>query len=181
MRALAVAVVCAALLASVVPTVRADLPIHCLNAQVAGSWVFEMSADTYDKSESCGYHAPDVNALHFTKKPMKFAVARKMEFTLVQPNQVHDAAGKVIGHWTMVYDEGFEVVVDGMTFFAFNMYHPKKHTSLNSEEVSDYVSICDKTMVGWFHNRDKTRWGCYKGYQTAKLRFRQALHSEEDT
>jgi len=140
---------------------------------VAGSWVFELSADTYDKSESCGYHAPDVNALHFTKKPMKFAVARKMEFTLVQPNQVHDASGKVIGHWTMVYDEGFEVVVDGITFFAFNKYHPKKHTSLNSEEVSDYVSICDKTMIGWFHNRDRTRFGCYKGYQTAKLRFRE--------
>lgn len=177
MRAVAAVVICAALLASVVPSARADLPIHCLNAQVAGSWVFEMSADTYDKSESCGYHAPDVNALHFTKKAMKFAVARKMEFTLVQPNQVHDAAGKVIGHWTMVYDEGFEVVVDGITFFAFNKYHPKKHTSLNSEEVGDYVSICDKTMIGWFHNRERTRFGCYKGYQTAKLRFRQTHDS----
>lgn len=175
-------VIGAALLASVLPSARADLPIHCLNNQVAGSWVFEMSADTYDKSESCGYHAPDVNALHFTKKAMKFAVARKMEFTLVQPNQVHDGAGKVIGHWTMVYDEGFEVVVDGITFFAFNKYHPKKHTSLNSEEVGDYVSICDKTMVGWFHNRDRTRFGCYKGYQTAKLRFResQAEEAEDD-
>lgn len=176
MRAVLLGVVCVALFASValVPTlVRADLPIHCLNSQVAGSWVFELSADTYDKSESCGYHAPDVNALHFTKKPMAFKVAKKLAFTLVQPNQVHDANGKIIGHWTMVYDEGFEVVVDGWVYFAFNKYHPKKHTSLNSEEVSDYVSICDKTMVGWFHNREKTRFGCYKGYQTAKLRFRQ--------
>jgi len=104
---------------------------------------------------------------------MKFTVKRKLSYTLVQPNQVHDAAGKVVGHWTMVYDEGFEVVADGLTMFAFSKYHPKKHTSLTSEEVSDYVSICDKTMVGWFHNREKTRWGCYRGYQTAKLRFRQ--------
>jgi cathepsin C len=175
MRALVVAVALFASVALVgVTQVRADLPIHCLNSQVAGSWVFEMSADTYDKSESCGYHAPDVNALHFTKKAMKFAVAKKLAFTLVQPNQVHDAAGKIIGHWTMIYDEGFEVVVNGQVFFAFNKYHPKKHTSLNSEEVGDYVSICDKTMIGWFHNKEKTRYGCYRGYQTAKLRFREA-------
>jgi hypothetical protein len=46
---------------------------------------------------------------------MKFTVKRKLSYTLVQPNQVHDAAGKVVGHWTMVYDEGFEVVADGLT------------------------------------------------------------------
>jgi cathepsin C len=79
----------------------------------------------------------------------------------------------------MVYDEGFEVVVDGWTYFAFNKYVPKKHTSLNSEDVKDYVSVCDKTMVGWFHDREKKRFGCYRGYQTARLRFRQANEETE--
>jgi hypothetical protein len=39
--------------------------------------VFERSRDDYDKSESCGYHAPDVNALHFQKRAMKFKVIEK--------------------------------------------------------------------------------------------------------
>jgi len=168
------------LILATVALVQADLPIHCLNSQVAGSWVFERSADTYDKSETCGYHAPDVNALHFQKPEKSFEVKQKVSFTLVQPNQVHDRNGKVIGHWTMVYDEGFEVIVDGWTYFSFNKYVPKKHTSLNSEDVKDYVSICDKTMVGWFHDREKKRFGCYRGYQTARLRFR-STNEVEDT
>jgi len=174
--------VAVAVFASVVclHVVEADLPIHCLNSQVAGSWVFELSADTYDKSESCGYHAPDVGALHFQKPQMKFKVAKKVHFTLVQPNQVHDASGRTIGHWTMIYDEGFEVVADGWTYFAYNKYHPKKHTSLNSEDVNDYVSICDKTMVGWFHNKAKNAYGCYRGHQTAKVNFREVEHDESE-
>jgi len=163
-----------------VQRVRSDLPIHCLNSQVAGTWVFERSADTYDKTESCGYHAPDVNALHFQKPPMKFEVKEKRTFTLVQPNQVHDKKGRTIGHWTMVYDEGFEVVVDGWTYFAFNEYHPKPHTSLNSEDVNDYVSVCDRTMVGWMHDARMKRFGCFRGYQTARLRLREMDSSVDE-
>lgn len=176
----ALLVICVALFASVV-LVQADLPIHCLNNQVAGTWVFKLTAES-DKADSCGYHAPDVNALHFTKqKNQQIKVARKLTYTLVQPNQVHDAAGKVVGHWTMVYDEGFEVNADGYTFFAFNAYKAKPHVSLSSEDVNDYVSFCDKTMVGWFRNKAHTKWGCYKAVQTATLRFRATESEAEET
>jgi hypothetical protein len=163
--------------------VRADLPIHCLGTQVAGKWVFEKSAAKYDSSETCGYHAPDVNALHFKNPEHKFQVAEKISFTLVIPNHVKDDNGKTIGHWSMIYDEGFEVVIDGWTYFAFNKYMPKKHTSLNSEDVNDYISYCDKTMVGWFRSPHLKKWGCYRGYQVARLRFREteAEVTEDDT
>merc|ERR1719498_748921 len=57
----------------------------------------------------------------------------------------------------MIYDEGFEVAVDGQTFFAFSKFEfindpVKGHTN---------ISHCDQTEVGWYHNEDRSQWGCY--------------------
>lgn len=150
----------------------ADLPIHCLNSQVAGKWKFERSAlgPSYN---DCGYHAPDINSWHFTKSHQhRFQVKDVVEVDLVQPNNVVDKKGKVMGHWTMVYDEGFEFSFDGFVYFAFSKYEPKPHTSLSSEDVRDYVSHCDETMVGWYHDVQRKRWGCFKGKQIAAARPR---------
>jgi len=38
------------------------------------------------------------------------------------PNIVKDQAGNVVGKWTMVYDEGFEVRLDNLNFFSFSKY-----------------------------------------------------------
>jgi len=35
---------------------------------------------------------------------------------------VFDHAGKRIGNWTMVYDEGFEIRTNDFVFFAFSKY-----------------------------------------------------------
>merc|ERR1719436_2058468 len=57
----------------------------------------------------------------------------------------------------MVYDEGFEVNINGLSFFAFSNFtfegSPKKHN----------VSHCGQTMVGWYRNTNRTRFGCYYG------------------
>ena len=71
------------------------------------------------------------------------------------------------GTWTMIYDEGFEVVIAGLRFFAFNKYVPKSPESLTKDAIEDYISICDETLVGWFHKQDGTHWGCYHGKKTA--------------
>jgi hypothetical protein len=31
------------------------------------------------------------------------------------------------------------------------------------DDVEDYISICEETLVGWFHNDDLSHWGCYHG------------------
>lgn len=36
---------------------------------------------------------------------------------LLDPNVVHSSSG--LGHWTMIYDEAFEVNVDDLSFLAF--------------------------------------------------------------
>jgi len=47
------------------------------------------------------------------------------------------------GKWTMIYDEGFEVDVDNMNYFAFSKFYKEGH---------EYKSECSKTLKGWYHD-----------------------------
>jgi len=155
---------------AVLPLVLADLPIHCLNSQVAGDWIFTKdqggrSVNKYGDARNvlCGYPQPDSNKYHFAHPP-KMTAHKQVKITLDEPNIATDEAGNK-GTWTMVYDEGFEVSVGGVTYFAYNKYSPKTRSSLRSDKVHDYVSHCDETMVGWFRNTDNTNFGCWRGRQ----------------
>ena len=81
--------------------------------------------------------------------------------TLEEPNVAKDEKGNT-GTWTMLYDEGFEVVIDNKKFFAFFQYQPKTDYA-NPDEVDDFNSYCDQTFSGWYHNADGQKWGCYIG------------------
>ena len=43
----------------------------------------------------------------------------------------------------MIYDEGWEVKLDGITYFAFSKYFV---------EDNRYLSNCSETLVGWYHD-----------------------------
>jgi cathepsin C len=47
-------------------------------------------------------------------------------------------------------------------FFAFFGYAPRHPSSLNSKKAVDYISYCDRTMVGWYHSDDLNEWGCFR-------------------
>jgi cathepsin C len=86
-----------------------------------------------------------------------------MKLLLKNPNLVSTGTKK--GTWTMIYDEGFEVKVDdGMTYFAFSNFTYEKNPHKLSEKPHN-VSHCGQTMVGWYQNADRTKFGCYYGHQ----------------
>merc|ERR1719240_1803003 len=58
----------------------------------------------------------------------------------------------------MIYDEGFEVNVDGLSFFAFSRFD-----LFHDHGVKKNISHCDQTMVGWYHDTHRKNWGCYFG------------------
>jgi len=154
--------------------VQADLPIHCLHAQIAGDWTFSLDAGGHSPRTNgelapvaCGYPQPDRNRDHFENPPL-LKKASEYKLHLSSPNIVTDDEGNK-GTWSMVYDEGFEVRINGKVFFAFSKYVPNKGTSLSSDKVAHYTSHCDETMVGWYHDEDGSNWGCYKGVQTKAL------------
>jgi hypothetical protein len=173
MRAMSILAILAALIAlsAGVALVKADLPIHCLNAQIAGDWEFTLDAGgNKPKSNgdlspiACGYPQPDRNADHFTR-PSMLVAASTYKVSLTEPNVATDENGTK-GIWTMIYDEGFEVIIGGKRFFAFNKYVPNAGTSLSSDKVAHYTSHCDETMVGWYVDVASNSWGCYRGKQT---------------
>jgi len=156
------------LLALLVQEAAADLPVHCVRHQVVGDWVFKLG-NLGDKRSACGHSHPDVN----TMQPARFVVDNNhltdMKLTLSEPNMVSTGyAGPKAGTWTMVYDEGFEVKVDGMSFFAFSNY------TFNDRSKKHNVSNCDQTMVGWYQDHQRSKFGCYYGVKTLSAQEKKA-------
>jgi hypothetical protein len=125
---------------SVLRASMADLPIHCLHGQVTlvfflvlclafrllprmmpvdlplqtlGVWTFNLGSNTGDSSTSCGYESPDDNVQHFTSYNYVLKKETALDIELSDPNIATVVSTGAKGTWTMVYDEGFEVKVNG--------------------------------------------------------------------
>lgn len=156
----------AVLLATLAATgARADIPVHCLHRQTVGTWTFKLGSNSNDDTLTCGHKLPDavmtmVNDRVRFDSP-NFKVANEYRVTLSEPNVATDDKGNK-GTWTMVYDEGFEVVIGGRKYFSFFVYEPKVDDP-QPDENADFYSICDETFTGWYHDSDVKEWGCYIG------------------
>ena len=69
------------------------------------------------------------------------------------PNIVVDELGNK-GYWTIVYNQGFEVVINYRKYFAFSKYEKKG---------SNVTSYCDTILPGWSHDVLGKNWACYTG------------------
>merc|ERR550514_564936 len=147
-----------------VRTALADLPVHCLRHQVLGEWEFALEVPG-PKRTHCGHQTPDVE----DKEPRGNEASLRSEtlrVTLLDPDTATTPKDNK-GYFTMVYDEGFEVRVEGRQFFAFSRF------DLTHENgVKKNISHCGETLRGWYRNEARTLWGCYhaqKVHQTASL------------
>lgn len=57
----------------------------------------------------------------------------------------------------MVYNEGFDILIDDYSFFAFSKYAFNDNSK--SDVTSRWVSKCYSTLVGWYHKGNK--YGCF--------------------
>jgi len=78
------------------------------------------------------------------------------KMTLNNPNTVSSEDG-TSGTWTMIYDEGFEVAKGDLVYFAFSKF------TFTDLEMKQNVSHCDQTHIGWYHDKARSKWGCYVG------------------
>jgi len=129
----------------------ADLPVHCLRHQILGDWNFLLGTSGNVRS-NCGHQRPDVD----TVQPADLDhVAETRTVTFLQPN-VATSPTDAHGSYTMIYDEGFEVRVDNLTFFSFFRFDPPSSNSSG-------VSRCGETARGWFRDESRNAWGCFVG------------------
>ena len=128
---------------------RADIPAHCLQADVEGEWTFELAAPAADGDHdalrtSCAFDGAPVETLALTLAPEALATT---------------PAGKD-GFWTMVYDQGFEVAIGGRSFFHF-MHYESNATATTTD--------CGRSLAdfGWYHDvaapgLAPAKFGCYR-------------------
>jgi hypothetical protein len=58
----------------------------------------------------------------------------------------------------MIYNEGFDIIVNNRSYFAFSKY--SKNDRKNKKIKTKWVSQCYSTLVGWYHI-GKEKWGCF--------------------
>mmetsp|Transcript_42522 Transcript_42522/g.102441 ORF Transcript_42522/g.102441 Transcript_42522/m.102441 type:complete len:543 (-) Transcript_42522:142-1770(-) len=157
--------------------VVADLPVHCPKPLVAGEWVFHLGPLS-EKRTSCGHQNPDKADAQPEKSivnpvaQIKVGLHSPATVKVLERNGTYAAApvvnqlNKVADAWTMIYDEGFEFNVDGYSFFTFSGFD---WVTPPGGGAKTNVSRCDETQVGWYHDQDRTKFGCFYGVKTTKV------------
>lgn len=152
---------------SILNTINCDLPSHCLASQIEGQWKLYLGNNHYDSNLSCGHQAPDSNLDHINSHPQQLlkVYSEKIIF-LERPNLVYDETKQVLlGKWTMIYDEGFELSIYDQTYMAFVQYEKQigsaPPTNQDNSDTPGYKSLCHKTYIGWYHRQDNLNWGCF--------------------
>jgi len=143
----------------VVTSILADIPTNCTVEETVGVWTFQIGK------------AKQSNHVDCTKSfQVETEVIIKLELpnkATILPNMVNDD-DLLVGTWTMIYDQGFEVIIGGKRYFAFQYY-------LKDMKTHKIISYCDRTFAGWVHNDvvhdtfPPTNWACYKGKKAKGL------------
>jgi len=152
------AIVLSTILAQVA-VVMADLPVHCLRHQVQGQWEFSLGSLSGERP-SCGHKHPDAQdaepALRTLGDGGATQATSKLTVNLNSPDHARSPLDSM-GTFTMIYDEGFEVVVEGKTFFAFSRFD-----MVNGQNQTH----CGETLTGWYRDNSQNLFGCYWGKKT---------------
>jgi len=126
----------------------ADTPANCSYEDIRGAWTFHVGDGGHDRTIDCK------------------TIAEKSTFhvKLSFPDIATDEFGNA-GFWTIIYNQGFEVVIHGRKFFAFSKY---VGTGAN------VTSYCGETLPGWSHDVLGHDWACYYGTKDTPVAPKQA-------
>jgi len=127
---------------------KADTPANCSYEDIRGSWTFSVGEGGQGREVDC----------------KSFDVKSQFHVKLSYPDIVTDELGNV-GFWTIIYNQGFEVVIHGRKFFAFSKYEGSGPNA---------TSYCDQTLNGWSHDVLGHDWACYVGKKDTKVEPKQA-------
>ena len=117
----------------------ADTPANCSYEDIQGLWIFDETDPIEGRNEDCQNALP--------------TATRHVHLKLDFPNVAMDRYGNV-GTWTIIYNQGFEVVINYRKYFAFSLFQQRK---------DKVTSFCNATLPGWSHDVMGNNWACYRG------------------
>lgn len=133
-------------LALAVGSVVSDTPANCTYEDIRGVWKFQ---EGERKSGS------DLNCTDFAGP-----AAYTLRIELLFPDVAVDEHGNK-GFWTIIYNQGFEVVINYRKYFAFSKYKDDGHGNI--------TSYCDTVLPGWSHDVLGKNWACYNAHKIDNL------------
>jgi len=151
-------------LVHLLPAVVADIPAHCLAADVLGTWEFSLGVPVDQARVSLTCDLLDV-------------LPYKTDITLSAPSRAVDDSGNQ-GTWTMIYDQGFEVTIPDRQDPSKNRVY--FHFMAYSQNGSDVVTDCGKSLqnYGWVHDAASapgvapSNWQCSRAAKTGSAALR---------
>uniref|UniRef100_A0A452VI37 Dipeptidyl peptidase 1-like n=1 Tax=Ursus maritimus TaxID=29073 RepID=A0A452VI37_URSMA len=100
------------LLLSGVGTAHCDTPANCTYPELLGTWVFQVGPVGSQRNINCSVMGPP---------------EKKVVVHLEKLDTAHDDLGNT-GHFTIIYNQGFEIVLNDYKWFAF------------FKDVTDFIS-----------------------------------------
>ncbi|XP_051881503.1 dipeptidyl peptidase 1 [Pristis pectinata] len=131
----------------------ADTPANCSYEDLLGTWVFHVGHEGQGRDVDCSNVGP----------PIKTVTVHLQKFDIAESERGS------FGFFTLIYNQGFEVVLDNYKWFAFFKY---------KQEGSNVTSYCHETLPGSVHDVLGRNWACFFGKKYSRNIQTNVVHSK---